>query len=221
MLIDEPRIITQEVADNAIFADMDDCDYSEPVRLEEGIYQRPGFGYWPFMTPWDDWQYGVCDSFDQVLARFPEIRESECRRFMVALTVLKKANQPSLGGWRWHPWGCYIGTQNPCREYLYDEPVIEQVMVFHVYQDTSDHIEINLGEADNSTMSRLFSNSFPWVNDTSGRGDNIERIHLYLITQYRDPVRMHRTDWETIVRALRQVADPDASRLADTVSSHL
>jgi hypothetical protein len=45
-----------------------------------------------------------------------------------------KANQSHEGGWRWHKWGEYIGKYEPQYEYLYDEPEIEKVYVYHIYE---------------------------------------------------------------------------------------
>lgn len=78
--------------------------------------------------------YGVCDSFEQIFERCPEIVNDSTRGFFVFVTRLRKDEQSSEGGWRWHKWGEYIGTQEPTCEYLYDEPVIEQVYTFHVYE---------------------------------------------------------------------------------------
>jgi hypothetical protein len=77
--------------------------------------------------------YGVCDSYQQVLEQCPEIVASE-RGFVMFITELSKASQPDEGGWRWHKWGPYIGTQEPQCEYLHDEPVIERVFTFHIYE---------------------------------------------------------------------------------------
>ncbi len=77
--------------------------------------------------------YGVCDSYEQVLEQCPEIIESS-RQFCLFVTRLDKKNQSPKGGWRWHKWGPYIGKQEPECEYLYDEPVVETVYVYHVYE---------------------------------------------------------------------------------------
>ena len=36
--------------------------------------------------------------------------------------------------WRWHKWGPYIGTKEPKCEYLYDEPEIDKVVIFELYE---------------------------------------------------------------------------------------
>ena len=78
--------------------------------------------------------YGVCDNWEQVLEKCPLIRDDPNRQFVMAVTRLRKVSEPSSGGWRWRKWGEYIGTQKPQREYLHDEPEIEQVFTYHVYQ---------------------------------------------------------------------------------------
>jgi hypothetical protein len=77
--------------------------------------------------------YGVCDNAEQVIAKYPELETSD-RKFVVILTPIIKSAQPSRNGWRWHKWGEYIGTQEPQCEYIYDEPVIEEVLLFHIYE---------------------------------------------------------------------------------------
>jgi len=77
--------------------------------------------------------YGVCDSVEQLLAACPEL-EAPGRRFVVTVTPVKRANQPADGGWRWHKWGDYIGTQNPQHEYLYDDVHIDMVLCYHIFE---------------------------------------------------------------------------------------
>ena len=77
--------------------------------------------------------YGVCDSVEQLLAHFPEL-EAPGSEFVVTLTELHKADQPSSGGWRWHKWGPYIGTHEIQCEYLYNEVGIESVLIYHIYE---------------------------------------------------------------------------------------
>lgn len=77
--------------------------------------------------------YGVCDSLRQLLKHFPELEGPE-REFVVTLNEIRKEYQPEDGGWRWHKWGPYIGTQDPQCEYIYDEPEIQSVFVYHIYE---------------------------------------------------------------------------------------
>jgi hypothetical protein len=77
--------------------------------------------------------YGVCDNYEQVLNNYPELQNSD-KKFVVSLTPMTKSEEPESGGWRWHKWGEYIGEQHPTHEYLYDEPEIEEVFVYHIYE---------------------------------------------------------------------------------------
>mgnify|MGYP000101825354 CR=1 FL=1 len=52
----------------------------------------------------------------------------------VSFVRIRRDEQSSSGGWRWHKWGKYIGKQKPQCEYIYDEPEIEEVYTFSVYQ---------------------------------------------------------------------------------------
>lgn len=78
--------------------------------------------------------YGVCDNHQQILKLFPELEQDPDRKFAVSLTPVVKANQSETDGWRWHKWGPYIGTHTITTEYLYDEPDIEQIYVYHIYE---------------------------------------------------------------------------------------
>lgn len=88
---------------------------------------------------WDEYgkrpeDFGVCDNWEQITSKWPEITSSE-RRFVVGLGKVSKSAQSPSGGWRWHKWGDYIGTKDPQHEYLYDEgPEIESIYTFHIYE---------------------------------------------------------------------------------------
>ncbi|MFW5962129.1 MAG: hypothetical protein ACOCQR_00760 [bacterium] len=121
-------------------------------RIQTGVYQAEGmFGlnlnhcfnveikeeYESFqdeedLTKWRS-NYGVCDNYEQVLERYPELEFSD-RNFVVTLCPIRKSEQLKEGGWRWHKWGHYIGEYKPQCEYLYDEPEIDEVLVFHIYE---------------------------------------------------------------------------------------
>jgi hypothetical protein len=77
--------------------------------------------------------YGVCDQPMQVIQRWPQIATDE-RPFILAFDKVRRADQPAEGGWRWHKWGRYIGNREPKHEYLYDEPEIDSVYLFQIYQ---------------------------------------------------------------------------------------
>lgn len=110
--------------------------------LATGVVQIGHFGSsdFPKGVKTVDWpklsigHYGVCDSYEQVLEKCPELRLDKDRKFVVTVTKIQKATQPPEGGWRWHKWGEYIGTQEPTSEYIYDEPLIEEVFCYHIYE---------------------------------------------------------------------------------------
>lgn len=79
-------------------------------------------------------EHGVADSAEQVYAHY-KFLEDDSEQYFVSLTPIAKNHQPEDGGWRWHKWGPYIGNQkrSGC-EYLYDEPDIDLVFVYHVYR---------------------------------------------------------------------------------------
>lgn len=123
------------------------ADGEEITRVAKGIYLGPlnsqlRFEHlikdeWPDFEVQDgsvaDCPYGVCDYPGQVLVHAPQLMDSE-RKFVLLHTRVWKFDQPSSGGWRWHKWGPYIGVFEPTTEYLYDEPEIEEVFGYHVYE---------------------------------------------------------------------------------------
>jgi hypothetical protein len=76
--------------------------------------------------------YGVCDSPEQLLSIYDF--DADPRKFCISFVKIEKATQPSEYGWRWHKWGEYVGNQNPQHEYIHDEPEIDVVYTYHVYE---------------------------------------------------------------------------------------
>lgn len=131
----------------------------DPEKVEDGVYVNCGYNLgniiqflydrkevdeWPdldFLSepkPKDEFDYfncyGVCDTVEQFLSRYKKgLSESE-RKFVIGFTEVVKSEQPERGGWRWHKWGPYIGDKTSHYEYLYDEPDIESVFCYHVYE---------------------------------------------------------------------------------------
>jgi hypothetical protein len=106
-----------------------------PANVET-LYRREN---WPQPDP-DDAEsyerylgaYGVCDSPEQLLSLYDF--EADPRKLVISLTHLRKADEPPSGGWRWHKWGPYVGKQKPQCEYLYHEPEIAEIFVYHIYE---------------------------------------------------------------------------------------
>jgi hypothetical protein len=123
-----------------------DVNTTRSRKLQTGVYLST---WWNFELEFrghqravaEDWPdlggfscHGVCDSPEQLLARLPAEVTAPGRDYVVSVVRLDKADQPPSGGWRWHMWGPYTGTQTPTCEHLYDEPVIETVYTYHVYK---------------------------------------------------------------------------------------
>lgn len=110
-------------------------------RLEKGIYEVGHFSFGcNIAEEINEWvelvgisNYGVCDNYQQIIEKCSELQFAD-RKFAISLTPIVKVHQPSQGGWRWHKWGPYIGDFAPCTEYLHDDPVIEKVYCFHIYE---------------------------------------------------------------------------------------
>lgn len=105
------------------------------------VLDASGVSFDEYSTEFSINPYGVCDSPEQFLSDFgQEIAESP-NYYIVAFTQLLKSEQPPQGGWRWHKWGPYVGHQSPQAEYLYDEPKIDEVYVYNIYQITDSPVE--------------------------------------------------------------------------------
>jgi hypothetical protein len=76
--------------------------------------------------------YGVCDGPDQLLSLYDF--EADPRQLFITMVHLTRGSQPRDGGWRWHKWGPYVGNKKPQCEYLHDEPEIEEVYTYHIYE---------------------------------------------------------------------------------------
>lgn len=108
-----------------------------------GVYRHDGyiFNFDGFITEQcnetiiDKWvENGVCDNYEQILDRYKDMLSDPNKQYVIGLCTVERKNQPSEGGWRWHKWGDYIGTQNPQHEYLYDDTHIDRVYYFHIYE---------------------------------------------------------------------------------------
>lgn len=119
------------------------------IKLQEGIYissfphnynhtitnkhnnNPPLYEYYPWSTlP----SYGVCDNYQQILKEYPELEADKERHYTIGLTPVMKEHEPPNGGWRWHKWGPYIGTQESKAEYLYDEPTITLIYTYTIIE---------------------------------------------------------------------------------------
>lgn len=125
-------------------------DISNPVKIHHGCHQIKHFSFdtliealenvemvdqWPSFEDMDLNSYGVVDNPGQFIERFWDPLENiEDRLFVISFTRIVRAEQPEEGGWRWHKWGPYIGDKNPQMEYIHDEPEIDEVYVYHVYE---------------------------------------------------------------------------------------
>ena len=144
MLINEPRVLN---ANNPLLAILASMGEGEQKHLDTGVYEVNHFGCSPFIDGYKDWpdeelvnkdgdwfsNYGVCDNYQQILEQCPMLKESN-RQFFITIKSVKKKEQSDWGGWRWHKWGAYIGTHEITTEYLYDEPIVEEVFVYHIYE---------------------------------------------------------------------------------------
>lgn len=139
MLIDDQSVMRPDPILAAIATSRGASDRA--TRITTGVYEIGHFGGTVFLPNYEHYpdfggergSYGVCDNIDQILALYSEL-DADDRRFVVTLTRIRRADQSESGGWRWHKWGEYIGTQKPEHEYLYDDTHIDEVFVYHIYE---------------------------------------------------------------------------------------
>ena len=77
--------------------------------------------------------YGVADNALNIFEHHPELSLFDERNFVVFMTEIRREDQPTFDGWRWHKWGDYIGQHEPEYEYLADEEGIESVFVYRIF----------------------------------------------------------------------------------------
>ncbi len=144
MLIDEPRVLRRDFLLDIV------GDGKPSTRVSTGVYEVGNYGSSEFLRPGyyrfydapqlrdkDDEEfsnYGVCDDVKQIIERCPTIERDPNRKFVITLKAVIADEQPRSGGWRWHKWGPYIGVHEPQCEYLHDEPEIQKVYVYHVFE---------------------------------------------------------------------------------------
>lgn len=78
--------------------------------------------------------YGVCDNFEQIIEKNKWLENDKKNKYVIILWKVSKDTQPKDGGWRWHKWGEYIGTQESQCDYIADEPNIDFVYCYHIYK---------------------------------------------------------------------------------------
>lgn len=150
MLVNEPSV-TDNIMPGHLKLILDVLGQGQqPSQISDGMYlighhngylilPHGKYHEWPDIRDSEDEfipMYGVCDKPEQVVEKYPILKTSD-RMFLIVFTKVRKADQSSDGGWRWHKWGEYIGDRQPTTEYLYDEPVIDEVYCFHIYERKS------------------------------------------------------------------------------------
>ena len=143
MLIDESEIISAN--SDPILAMLAELGGRGPATsVRTGVYEIGHFGSTGFLREYEHYpnlgkygSYGVCDGAENLLETIPML-ETSAREFVVTLTKVQRdeSNKGKGGGWRWHKWGEYIGKHEPTTEYLDDEPLIESVYCYHIYERT-------------------------------------------------------------------------------------
>ena len=116
----------------------------EVKRLSLGLYQINHFSFdlicktqvYEVLDGIDnvDSEYGICDSPAQFMAKFGYYLTESKRCFCVSFTEIRKEDQPREGGWRWRKWEPYVGVCERMADYLYDEPLIDRVFRYKIYE---------------------------------------------------------------------------------------
>jgi len=109
------------------------------VHSNEDYYVPFAVGGTKCERPWESANtYGVCDSPEQFMELIGKHLDALEEQFVVSFVRIAKDEQPPQGGWRWHKWGPYIGTQDHECEYLADEPKVDVVYTYHFLRRITD-----------------------------------------------------------------------------------
>ena len=102
MLVDDLRVFRKDPILELI-AGLDNGGNAKK-QIATGIYQIGHFGSSSFLPGYEGYienlsisSYGVCDNYHQILKQCPELELSN-RKFLITLTPVVKANEPSEGG---------------------------------------------------------------------------------------------------------------------------
>jgi hypothetical protein len=128
-----------------MLVDYKPTDMADPKFMARGVIlnsccdlfdldRNPEWDRYPTFTDRDS--SGVCDSLDNLLEVFPELSYTGegHRKFVVNMVCIDQDDELEFDGWRWGHWGEYIGKETPTTEYLYDDPNIERVYCFRIYE---------------------------------------------------------------------------------------
>lgn len=143
MLVDADAEVTS-ASNDPILEMMARLDGKEPdpKKLATGVYEVGHFGSSGILHGWEHYPdlggygcYGVSDGPANLLAVVTTLQDPD-RKFIALLTKVQRdvSNKGRGGGWRWHKWGEYIGRHTPTTEYLDDEPEIDFVYCYHIYE---------------------------------------------------------------------------------------
>ncbi len=107
---------------------------SYQIKLKEmrRLYSQRYKRNWPKETSPYGPTNGVVDYPLQVLEIFPHFKDDENDKYVIFFVEIKREDQPSIDGWRYHKWGEYYGKQRPLNEYLYDDKHIDVVYTFKI-----------------------------------------------------------------------------------------
>jgi len=117
-----------------------------PTRVERGLYCNVDINPEFFLSdakkciafseniPKGIYNYGIADTVEQIKAHCYDVLDNDSHNWFITYQIIYKEDQVKEGGWRWRKWGEYIGDYKPQCEYLYDEPYIDKVILFHVYE---------------------------------------------------------------------------------------
>jgi len=149
----EPKVTIEKGEDGVIGAFFEGNPLAYFLEITDGVYETSSLNpnlvmdavtdfevirekqYEPIVVTEERYvaAYGVCDNHEQVLALAPEILSRD-NEYVIFLTCIQKKHEPERDGWRWSKWGEYIGTQISQADYLYDEPEIEEVFFYRIYE---------------------------------------------------------------------------------------
>lgn len=77
---------------------------------------------------------GICDNASQVINKHSKIVKDKNKKYIIFLSPVFKCDQQVGTGFRWSRYGKYIGVQDQSEKLLVDEPYIEFIFKYSIYE---------------------------------------------------------------------------------------
>jgi len=87
--------------------------------------------------------YGICDSYEQVLYNFEEIKSSK-KEYFILLKRIKKEDITKEKEYKYSSWGGYYGSFPIKEDFFSLEEGLDQIFAFHIMEINEDHVDLTI-----------------------------------------------------------------------------